>query len=288
MIFTLVLLLVFYGIIIPSNGYGQRVSLSLSKNGFYPFQNSLYRSQYTPPFTPGSYTSTASQDLMLDAERTSGTSFGIAVSVTGRWSVLFQVDWATSALSSLNEPYAFSLDYVSTYPSHMPPRNVHIARSFDWPETTGDLKHLSFSLNALARFRIIQGLNLELSGGLTYFALKGETSSLGFSDFWLGGHDALFSSHYQLKFCFGPRGTLGGNLGLGIEMPMIRHIFIFAGVHLFLAPKIRIIPTLDEILNRKEILLIRTISEIESFMNLQPLELNPGRIQLHLGIRLRI
>jgi len=295
MVFTLVLALVFCVIIIPSNGYGQRVSLFLSKNGFYPFQNSLYRSRYKPPFSNvGSYTSTASQDLMLDAERTSGTSFGLAVSVTRRWSVLFRVDWATSALSGLNEPYNFSLDYVSRYPSHIPPRNVHIAKSYDWPETTGELKHLSFSLNTMARLRIFQGLTLELSGGLTYFTLKGEASSLGFTLFWLGGHDAFALVNNQLKFSFGPRGTLGGNLGLGIEIPVIRPIFIFTGVHVFLAPKIRIIPTLDEFLNKDEVWLIYTlsdiesISDIESFMNLQPLELNPGQVQLHLGIRLRI
>lgn len=284
-------------IIIPSNGYGQRVSLSLSKSGFYPFQNSLYRSQYTPPFTnisSKSYTSTASQDLVLDAENTSGTSFGIAVSVTRSWSVLFRVDWATSALSGINGPYAFSLDYVSRYPSHMPPRNVHRAECYDWPETMGNLRHLSFSLNALKRFRIIQGLTLELSGGLTYFALKGEASSLGFTLFWLGGHDAFALLNYKMKFSFDQKGTLGGNLGLGIEVPVIRPIFIFAGVHVFLAPKIRIKMKLDKFLNTDDIYLmyclsdIESISDIESFMNLQPLELNPGRVQLHLGIRLRI
>lgn len=296
-VFTLVLPLVFCVIIIPSNGYGQRVSLSLSKNGFYPFQNSLYRSQYTPPFaniSSKSYTSTASQDLVVDAERTSGTSFSVAVSVTRRWDVLFRVDWAMSALSGLNEPYSFSLDYVSTYPSHMPPRNVHVAKSYDWPETTGELKHLSFSLNALARFRIIERLNLELSGGLTYFAIKGEASRLGFTLFWLGGHDAFALVNNQLKFSFGPQGTLGGNLGLGIEIPVIRPIFIFAGVHVFLSSKIRIIPSLDDFLNKEDVWLIyslsniESLSDIESLMNLQPLELNPGWAQLHLGIRLRI
>jgi len=231
---------------------------------------------------------------MLDAERTSGTFFSIAVSLNRSWSVLFQVDWATSTLSGFNKPYAFSLDYVSRYPSHIPPRNVHRAESYDWPETTGNLRHLSFSLNALKRFRIIQGLTLELSGGLTYFALKGEASSLGFTLFWLGGHDAFALLNYQLKFSFGPKGTLGGNLGLGIEVPVIRPIFIFAGVHVFLAPKIRIKLKLDEFLNKDDVYLIyilsniESISDIESFMNLQPLELNPGRVQLHLGIRLRI
>jgi len=170
----------------------------------------------------------------------------------------------------------------------MPPRNVHRAESYDWPETTGNLKHLSFSLNALKRFRIIQGLTLELSGGLTYFTLKGESSSLGFTLFWLGGHDAFALLNYQLKFSFGQKGTLGGNLGLGIEIAVIRPIFMFAGVHVFLAPKIRIEPKLDEFLNKDDIYLIYCLSDIESIMNLQPLELNPGRVQLHLGIRLRI
>lgn len=288
MLLTLILPLVFYVIIIPNNGYAQSVSLSLSKSGFYPFQNSLYRSQYAPPFMPPPYTSIASQDLVLDAERASGTSIDIAVFVTKKWGVLFRMDWTTTALSGLNQPYTFSLDYVSTYPSHMPPRNVHYARSHDWPATSGDLKYISFSLDALTRFRIIQILTLELSGGLTYFSLKGEASRLGFSDFWLGGHDVLFSSHYKLKFSFGPQGTLGGNLGLGIETSVIPPLFLFAGVHMFFAPKIRIMPTLDKILNPEEILLRRTLSEIESFLNLQPLELNPGRVQLQFGIRLRI
>jgi len=298
MISPLALLLVFCSIIIiPGNGYGQRVSLSLSKNGFYPFQNSLYRSQYTPPWAflkPKTYTSAASQDLVLDAESSSGTSLSIAVSVTRRWDILFRVDWATSTVSGLNKSYSFSLDYVSMYPSDMPPRNVHVAESYYWPETTGELKHLSFSLNAQARFRIFQGVNLELSGGLTYFILKGEASSLGFTLLWMGGHEVFGWWNYQLKFSFGPQETLGGNLGLGIEIPVIRPVFIFAGVHAFFAPKIRIKPKLEEFLNKEDVWIIymlsdiESISDIEPFMNLQPLELNPGRIQLHLGIRLRI
>lgn len=286
---AMVLLFILRGMIIfPSYGYGQKVALSLSKSGFYPFQDSLYRSRYTPPFRPSPSTSTASQDLALDAKRTSGTSCDIALSVTRNWGILCRVDWATSDFAGFNGPYAFSLDYVSTYPSHIPPRDVHYSGSYDWPETVGHLKHLSFSLSGQVRFKIIQALTLELSGGLTYFSLKGEASSLGFSDFWLGGHDALFSSQYKLKFIFGPKGTLGGNLGLGIEVPVIRPVFMFVGMHMFLAPKIKVTPKLDEILNPEEIFLRRTLSEIESFMNLKPLELNPGRVQLHLGIRLRI
>lgn len=285
-------------LIIPSYGYGQKVALSLSKSGFYPFQNSLYRSQYTPPWAflkPKTYTSTAAQDLVLDAESSSGTSLSIAVSVTRRWDVLFRVDWATSTLSGFNKPYGFTLDYVSTFPSHIPPRNVHRTESYDWPETTGSLKHLSFSLNALARFKIFQALTLEMSGGLTYFTLKGEASSLGFTLLWMGGHETVGEWNYQLKFSFGPKGTFGGNLGLGIEIPVIRPIFIFAGVHAFFAPKIRIKPKLEEFLNKKEDVGIiymlsdfESISDIEPFMNLQPLELNTGRFQFHLGIRLRI
>jgi len=213
---------------------------------------------------------------------------GISVGISRILNIVFQIDWAVTDLTGINTPYELSLNYISMPPPSYTPIPVTYERTWDWPDMEGKIKHLSFSLNLQGRLRLIRSIMLDVSAGLTYFSLKGDASSLAFDNFWLGGHSVLFSNHYRLRMVFGPGGVVGGNMGLGVEIPLIRPIYLYFGGQLFLSPKVRLNPEIDLVLNSHEIVRDLPLEQIQEAMNLQPLELNPGRLQILFGVRLRL
>lgn len=274
--------------------YGQsyrrapRISIWITRSLVKPRQQSLYHSSYSPPFEAGEYSSDASQALSLKARDAAGTSVGAAVGLNRIFNVVFQVDWSETDLTGVNSPYMLSLSYMSMPPPDYTPQTATYVRNMEWPDTEGWIKHLSISLNLQARFRLIRMITLDISAGLTYFSLKGKASSLAFDNFWLGGHSVLFSNHFRLRTAFGPRGTVGGNMGIGLEIPLIRPLYLYFGGQLFLSPKLRLNPEIDLILNSREIIKAEPLEKIQAALDLHPMELNPGRLQLLFGVRLRI
>ena len=270
--------------------YGRirRISVWLSGSLVKPQQQGLYSSAYSPPLQAREYTSSASQTLNLKARDASGTSVGISVGINRILNIVFQVDWAVTDLTGVNTPYELSLNYIAMWPPAYTPKSLTYERTMEWANTEGKIQHLSFSLNLQGRLRLIRSIMLDISAGLTYFSLKGDASSLGFDNFWLGGHSALFSDHYRLRMVFGPGGVVGGNMGLGVEIPLIRPIYLYFGGQLFLSPKVSLDPEIDFVLNNNEIIQDLPLEQIRETMNLQPLELNPGRLQILFGVRLRL
>jgi hypothetical protein len=265
-----------------------RISIWITRSLVKPRQSGFYTNAYSPPFAAGQYSSSASQTLSLVARDAAGTSAGVAVGLNRIFNIVLQLDWATTDLNGSNTPYQLSLEYISMPPPDYTPQPVTYVRTLEWPDTEGKIKHLSVSLNLQARFRLIRMIMLDMSAGLTYFSLRGDASSLGFDNFWLGGHSVLFSNHFRLRTAFGPRGLLGGNVGVGLEVPLIRPLYMYFGGQLFLSPKLRLNPEIDFILNSREIIQPVPLEEIRETMDLPPLELNPGRLQMLFGLRLRI
>jgi hypothetical protein len=269
------------------DGRAGRMSFWITRSLVKPQLSSTYRTLYSPPFDTGEYSSSASQALSLTARDAAGTSLGLAVGINKFMNIVFQMDWTTTDLTGVNSPYEISLNYTSTPPPDYTPSPVSVAQTTPWPDTVGKIRHLVLSLNLQGKVRLLRTIMLEASAGLTYFSLSGDASSLGFNNFWLGGHSVLFSNHYRIRMVFGPKGTVGGNVGIGLEIPLIRPLYLYFGGQVFLSPKLQLNPTLDFILNSREIIQEIPLDVIENRMSLQPLELNPGKLQILFGVRLR-
>ncbi|MBI1873161.1 MAG: hypothetical protein HYS05_04625, partial [Acidobacteria bacterium] len=169
-----------------------------------PASGGLLTSTYSPPFDTGAFQSTASQTLTLDPATARGFEAGADYFVTPGVGVRALVSYSRAAFSGENGPYAVTLLYTSMQPPDFVPRQFLYQRETPWPATEGAFRQLNISVGGVGRWHSTRGFGATAYAGLGYLRMSGETQSIAYTSFHLGGHSVLFPEEYRLSASLGP------------------------------------------------------------------------------------
>ncbi len=157
--------------------------------------------------------------------------------------------------------------------------------NMDWAdETTGTLKRNTYSLNLFKRLRLGNKLELDLSGGVTFFRLKGDFTGLGYN-VYVTDKASLYLSSYRLKTAIDSINRLGANFGVKLLMPLGERMALFVSGRYFWATKVTVDTDYVEISNYDS----GTdhdafLAEIRTTVAPRPIKLNPSFLSIAFGV----
>ena len=252
-----------------------------------PALNAGYVNQYAPPLTvapavpppPDRYIgSSASQTVWFKGKTTYG--------MNGFFNVLFTETIGLQVLADYHRPGLGDGGKNSLYEIEMQilafePETYE--RSDDWPASKGNLTQTTFSLNALARFRVANNLSLSLSGGPSVFHLEGKGGFIGYTFFNLDYIDTeyeLSGGTYQMVVDFGPQTKYGFNIGIEAAYEAFQHVILAFDIRWYGAPRsdLQLHIVEDDAIQHP-------IDQIENTIGLGTLTVNPSYFRAGLAIR---
>jgi len=237
--------------------------------------DTLYSNRYSPPVSSGTFTSSAGQTLSLKAK--SGAGVSAALSFFPHPNLGFQVFFESirPPLEGRNTPFD-----VSILGSPAPSRTIRYQKTFDWPDTKGDMKQLVFGLDGVVRWPVTGKLNLSLTGGPSLFRVDGRAAYAGYAKFSLVDGSSLALETLELVYKFGPVSRVGYNLGAEIGLAVYGDLILSAEYRIFRSPRI------DTALHiRPDTVLHDPIDLVESAMNLGSLRIDPSYSRFSVGMK---
>jgi hypothetical protein len=157
------------------------------------------------------------------------------------------------------------------------------SRSIDWENSAGNLVETTFSLNALARFRLADDLSLSVSAGPTMFNYEGKAGHIGYTYFdyaVVNGDDTLTGGTFRMVVAFGPQTKYGLNLGAEAAYEAFRHVILAFDLRWYGAPAADLQMHVVE-----DPIITVPIDQIEQTIGLGSLKVNPSYIRAGLAIR---
>ena len=251
-----------------------------------PLLDTAYVTRYSPTFDFGRPSeATAGQSLTVHGDGTFGGEIGIGWSPDGRWDFRLTADHASSALSGVNTPYAWSVRFVELQPPSNEPQTIEVERSLDWADTEGELRTTTFALGVSRRWegRRVGG---GVSAGGALVRSSGEMRSLGFTALHLGGHSTFFTQEFEVEAAL-PAATTGAfHAGAEVDVALSRSWRLRLGYR-YLHASQTVQPRVTRVVNADEILLDEPLSRIESELALSPFELDLSSSRLLLSLVFR-
>jgi len=245
-----------------------------------PSMSTTYVNQYKPALTPPDryVDSSASQTVRFNAKTTYGLNGFFNVFFTENFGLQVLADYHRPSLGGSNDPYLVGMEFLAFDDT---PETYD--RSIEWENSTGNITETTFSLNALAHFRIADHLSLNLSAGPSVFHFEGQAGHIGYTYFDLalvGTTYELSGGTYRMVVDFGPETKYGLNAGIEAAYEATRHVIFALDLRWFGAPKADLALHVVE----DEIITV-PIEEIESRIGLGTLSVNPSYIRAGLAIR---
>jgi len=245
-----------------------------------PRLNASYLHSYAPPFTPGTFQSSASQTLALKGRKSHGYTAALRYFPIRFAGLEVLYDAFKADLTGVNSNYKTYLKYVSRQPPDYIPIEYVIQREEPWPATEGEFKETIISVNAVARAPLAPILTVKVSAGASFCNFEAQSSSIAFTKYWLGGHGVLFMQEYRLALDWGTPKTTGYNFGGELNLDLFSNIGLAADVRYFSFP---------ETSARWHVQTGEGVSEtaetLESLMSLGPVKFNPSLFRVNLGLR---
>jgi hypothetical protein len=216
-----------------------------------------------------------------------GLELGLGLNVYPHRVVGFQflLDRFETDIAGENQPQQVHLVWDSiAFPS---PDPVVREADIEIPsgDTEGRLSELALSFNLTARFGAGGPVSGSVSSGLTYFRFDASAQPLAALAGYLGGHAVLFAETYEMAYATSTESAFGINAGGSVDLALGAHAAIFADGRFFWAPRTEAEVTLTEVVS--DPLLTVPVSQIDEFLDLPPLEIDPGFLRLLFGLKLR-
>ena len=259
-----------------------------------PAQGALHDATYIPArvstidtlFENPDPRSIARQSLAVEATRKLTTSLGINLFGNDRWGFQFLTDIASLNLEGENAPHEVTLTYTAAnFPSlDIVDRTRDL--SFKMPDTSGALSEKVFSFNGIVRLVKDGPLAVNVSAGVSYFRLAGDIAQLGAFAAWMGGHAVLFSEFYKIGIKLPPTDSLGYNIGWEVAIPLSERLTLFGDLRIWDGGKTETAFVFDRVLS--ENVVQSSLADIEAFLALTPLQLDPGFARMLAGLRWRL
>jgi hypothetical protein len=250
-----------------------------------PAMNASYVSQYLPPLT-GAPTvplpsdryiaSSAGQTVRFKGKTTYGMNGFFNILFTENIGLQILADYHRPGLGGSNAPYNIEMQFQAFEPETY-------SREMDWPASAGNLTETTFSLNALARFRVADNLSLSVSAGPSAFHFEGKGGYIGYTFFDLAYVDdqyVLTGGTYQMVVSFGPQTKYGMNAGVEAAYEAFRHVILAFDVRWYGAPKSDLPLHIVE-----DELITKPLDEIEATIGLGTLRVNPSYFRAGLAVR---
>lgn len=251
-----------------------------------PLLDTAYQTRYSPTFDfdrPAE--TTAGQSLTVRADGTIGGEIGVGWTPDGLWDFRLTADRASSGLSGVNTPYAWSVRFVALPPPSNEPQTIEVEQSLDWPDTEGELRVTTFALGVSRRWegRRVGG---GLSAGGALVRASGEVRRLGFTTLHLGGHSTFFTQEFEVEAALDPSTTAAFHVGAEVDVALGASWRLRLGYRYVHASE-TFQPRVTRVVNADEILLDAPLSRIESELALQPfqVDLSSSRLLLSLVFR---
>jgi len=269
---------VFLGLILPATAQ-MSFELGFGWTFVAPAFNSTYVNEFAPPLTPETYyvSSAAVQTLKLNGKASYGMSGFFNWFLNKNVGLQVLADYHRPRFSGDNSPYEVTLNYQI-----FDPETYHNIDN-EWPDTSGDFKATTFSLNVIARFRVAPNLSLSFSAGPSLFHIQGKAAPIGFTSFRVdfdGEIYTLTGKTYKMVYEFGPDSRYGFNAGTEAAVTVFRNVILAVDIRWFQSSKstcdLKIVPS-DVI--------TEPIEEIEETINLGSMKVDPSYFRAGLVIR---
>lgn len=243
-----------------------------------PTMDSTYHNSYKPPFLPADryIDSAAAQTVRFKAKTTYGMNGYFNVLFTESFGLQLLADYHRPRFGGSNDPYDVSLQFTAFEPETY-------VFTVDGPAPSGDMTQTTFSLNALARFRVTDNLALSVSAGPSLFHFEGKAGYIDYTSAALalvGEEYRLTAGTFHMVAAFGPDTKYGLNAGVEAAYEAFRHII--------LAFDLRYFGTTGADLPLKIVedeAITVPLDEIEAAIGLGSLRVNPSYFRAGLAIR---
>ena len=248
-------------------------------------------SSFSPPFLFGASSASSAEQLLTIAGN-HGTAFEVGANLFLDRHVGLQVRFERSRtdIGGANAPYVAHLRYISVPPPSYTPVSNSYDVSYTWPDTTGEWRTSSLSLNPVFRGSLGRRVMGTVSGGLSYLRLSGAVAPVALSQYWLGGHSVLFSSLYRLRAEAAPVNSVGLNVGGGVSVAVSSRFSVLADVRWVYAGHVEVPLTVTEVLNPSEITMAQDLDFIRSAMAPAPgpASIDTSRVRVTVGAQIRL
>jgi len=202
-----------------------RWEFGVSAGRMMPLFSTTFTSRFTAPWLyDPSNTADIEQTVRIRAEGALGIAARIGRLVSSRWGIELAVDHFEDVVSGRNPDYAVGLDYVSRQPPDYTPRSIQRAEHRSWPDTEGTASQTTVAAAVFYRAALSRSVFLDFSAGPALSWLTVEASSLGFSDYWFGGHSVVFSQDYALPYTLSASFVPGLRLACRLQVELTRGI----------------------------------------------------------------
>jgi hypothetical protein len=246
--------------------------------------NGLFITDYIPELVYGGGTGgRAGQTLNLDSGREFGFEGGVNVLFVPRAGLQVFVSRDHRTFDGPNTPYDLRLEYLARQPPDYIQRAYTFDRSFDWPDTVGDMTTWHVAANGLLRFEGRRA-DVTLTGGLLLSHPTGQFETAAFHEFRLGGHSVLFYEEAIVGMKFEESWHAGFNAGAEVAVRIGRHVALTAGIRLLTSPE----PIVDvaEIVDDYQILFDMTIEDIQAELGGNPADFDRFTPVFRFGVRI--
>jgi hypothetical protein len=262
--------------------------------GFYwPSLDTIYDASYVPSkvssidqlFVTPDPRSDARQLLTLSGERGEGLGLGINVYPHRVVGFQFLLDRVKVNVAGVNAPQDVHLVWDSiAFPSPDPVvREADF--SVDSPDTEGTLDELALSFNLVARFGVGRPVSGSVSSGVTYYRFDLEAQPLSAVAGYLGGHAVLFNDTYRMSYATESTDAFGFNVGGSVDFALGSHAAVFVDGRLLWAPDTEAPVSLTELVSNT--INIVPVSQIDGYLDLPPISIDPGFFRILVGVKVR-
>jgi hypothetical protein len=256
--------------------------------------------RYTPAidsYSPPLAGSTAGQTVQVVGANATGVGGGVNLFFSRHAGFQFLVESEAIDLTGVNGDYTVLLNYTARQPPDYVDRTYSSSSRFTpcgmteaWgcvPPTTGSLRETTLGFNAVGRWPAGRRVNVELSGGLSYYDLRGDAEALRYTVYRMGGHSTLFSEQYRLAYSVGPAHAFGANLGATLDVELGGGVCLMADARYFTAAAIAAPVTVTEVTNRDTIVFLQEPATIQGNLHPPDVEISPARLRALVGIKIR-
>lgn len=243
-----------------------------------PAMSTTYVNQYKPTLTPPDryVDSSASQTVRFNAKTTYGMNGFFNIFFTKNLGLQILADYHRPGLGGSNEPYLVSMQFLAFEPETY-------SRSIDWDGSQGNLTETTFSLNALARFRVADNLSIGVSAGPSVLNFEGQAGHIGYTYFDLAFVEdqyQLTGGTYRMVVAFGPQTKYGVNVGVEAAYEAFRRVILAFDLRWYGVAKTDLPLRIVE----NQIYEV-PVGDIASTIGLGSLSINPSYIRAGLAIR---
>ena len=231
--------------------------------------------------------SRTTQTLTVGAEGGNGFDVGVNVFVTTAFGFQAAFTHSSAEVSGFAGDYTDYIKYVSRPPPNYDPVEVTSTSSSPGRPPTGALTSTSFALGGVVRWSGAHGrVGGTVSGGLHVDRYSGHVQNPVYTQFVLGGHSTLFSTHHRLVMAveesqrfWGPYVAADFHVGVGPRAGF------FAGIRAMPGSTITIPLSADSLVDPSEDTWTPDIAAVQQVVGSQPMELPGMRWQFLAGVK---